>query len=227
MMDTIRKKDIIHNVSLADVLRDVPSAPLSLRSRVVSSHQIFQRPKRKVRWNDTPEEIASSCLEFQNKSFLETTTEEIRIKWYDRSELILGKKFAHHLAAKIRKREQAKEDGYNSLLAHVYESCHAGEKNLLIDNYFDRIVKWMRKCPSHRGIEHLIVPSTGQDRKEKRSLVIKTIVILQNSTSLGLSGEELSEFLCTRSMRLSQFSRNFARIMGQADACALLPTSKK
>jgi hypothetical protein len=211
------------NVTL---LYDLQRAPFSQQCCMESPHTT-KKTKKRVRWNDSPEDDASSRLDLQNQSYLLMTTEDIQNKWYRRSELASAKIITHDLATEIRKRERCKENGYDSLLAHVYKSCHEEEPNAISNACFGQLVKWMRKCPSHRGIEHLIVPKIGETMREKRVSLIKSVVLLQTNTSHRLGSENLSEILSTRSKEMSQFSRKFARIMGQADACELLSSRKK
>jgi len=153
------------------------------------------------------------------------TREEDRLKWNTRNELVARKQYIHQLAAEITKRERSKVDGLDSFIIRVYKSLTLSPKSAVSENDFERLVKWMRNCPSHRGIEHLIAPSMGQDRKKNRAFVIRTIVELQSMS--GICSEELSDILCTRSMQLSRNSCEFARVMGRADAISMIPTSQK
>jgi glycine cleavage system regulatory protein len=220
-------KSDICNHKAANLLHDIPETALPVRCEE-SQSQLSNKIQKKVRWNDTPIEISSFFSGFQDNSLspsCEMTMDEDRPMWNKRRELKVCKQYVQQLAAAIMKREKPKADGIDSLISRVYKTFTLSPISAVSEDDFDRLVKWMRNCPSHRGIEHLIAPSIGKERKENRALVIRTIVQLQRRSRI--CPEELTEILSKTSMELSRNSCEFARVIGLADAISIMPISQR
>jgi hypothetical protein len=220
-------KDKNHRIhpSLSNLICDFPEAVLSNRYQKKQTHKSTKRAK-KVRWNDTSIDISSIFSRFQedpDSSNGNKIIHQDQRNWNTRNDLVQRKKYIRLLAAEVMKRERSKKDGFDSLITRVYKSCTAIPEYVISSDDFNRLVKWMRSFPSHRGIEHLIAPSIGQDRHNNRENAIRTIVQLQMQP--GIRPEELLNILCTRSKQLSHNACEFARIMGHADALSIIPTS--
>ena len=102
----------------------------------------------------------------------------------------------------------------------VYSSCLDSNNGPSRDD-LDRLDAWVRNCNLLRGLESASLPRLANKRRKRRGAVIRSVIYLQTKISSVLyTVDERAEMIRDASEKLSQPSKEFARIMGLADQSA-------
>ena len=109
---------------------------------------------------------------------------------------------------------------YHTAVEDVYCSCLDSNDGPSHDD-LDRLDAWVRNCNLLRGLELYYMPGLANKRRKRTGAVIRSVIYLQTKISSVLyTVDERAEMIRDASEKLSQPSKDFARIMGLADQSA-------
>jgi hypothetical protein len=117
-------------------------------------------------------------------------------------------------------RDSSGPRSYHTTVEVVYSSCLDSNDGPSQDD-LDRLDAWVRNCNLLRGLESESLPGLANKRRKRKDAVLRSVIHLQFKISDVLySVDERAEMIRDASEKLSQPSKEFARIMGLADQSA-------
>jgi hypothetical protein len=185
-------------------------------SKMCSSSQSSKRDKLKVRFkSDLVNDIGTEHATSTSPLLSDVDVTEL---WWSESELYSFQVSAALLQKEIVK--HAKVDSiqsYGDILLNSFIRCACVDGPTPEQRHYFR--EWTRNAPSRRGIENLIVSELALIRNDSKKKYIQAVLIAQECSS-NLCKDMKVEFIRSTSESRSLSARNFALMMGDADAYA-------
>jgi hypothetical protein len=153
---------------------------------------------------------SSSNLVLSDVDLVELWWSESELKSFQNSATLLKKEIMKH--SKIDTRHS-----FADILTTTFLSCDFIDGPTPKQRHYLR--EWTRNAPSRRGIENLIVSELALIRKDKKRKAIEDVLTAQECCS-NLCQDMKAEFIRSISECRSMTARNFASMIGDADAYA-------
>jgi hypothetical protein len=109
---------------------------------------------------------------------------------------------------------------HESALLATYAKCTLGSVGQVEDGDRENVTVWA--LDQWRGLEKFVVPALAKQRIRTRAESVKGVLKVQRIIRMETTENCRAEYLRDVSMHLSQSARQFALLMGEADAKAAL-----
>ena len=125
-------------------------------------------------------------------------------------------------AVERKDRDDESPNTYSRVLDRIYSECSKPlEEAAFAEDDKRALEHWVALGHCRRGLERWAVPSHDKERKIRRDVSIKSVIDVQDKVVNGQSVRDQPELIAKLYSSLTEPSRVFARIMGEADAAAV------
>jgi len=180
-----------------------------------------QLPPRRVHFSESFDPDAPIEAEVYVYDNVQST--DIGLLYCQKRDYQTFKKRAIKVAELVAEENKGKKPGpYTNAVLRAYLACCTCEEGEEIDRKDrQRLKHWVSCRPCRRGLEKYSMRALDEDRTHRRNLAVRAVVETQNA-DLGddVDVQQSIEVLAQLYQYLSQSSKIFAQLMGEADAAA-------